>query len=109
MPEPRHTKMKIDILLDEIINNYNLRDIFHNEYVYFKINMGMYGLPEAVILTNKLLKKRLSNHCYYKCQLTPGLYRRVWHPIMFRLVVDDFEVNYQGIQHAKHLKESLEK
>ena len=101
--------MKIDILPNEIIKKYNLRDIFHNEYVYFKIKMGMYGLPEAGILANKLLKKRLSKHGYYECQFTPGLYRHVWRPIMFSLVVDDFGVKCQGIQHAKHLKEALEK
>ena len=49
--------MKIDILLNDIIKKYNLHDIFHNEYVYFKIKMGMYGLPEAGILDNKLLNK----------------------------------------------------
>ena len=101
--------MKIDILLNEIIKKYNLRDIVHNEYVYFKIKIGMYGLPEAGILANKLLKKRLSTHVYYECQFTPGLYRHMWHPIMFSLVVDDFGVKCQGIQHAKHLKEALEK
>ena len=109
LPQPRYMKMKIDILPNEIIEKYNLRDIFHNEYVYFKINMGMYGLPEAGILANKLLKKRLSKHGYYECQFTPGLYRHVWRPIMFSLVVDDFGVKCQGIQHAKHLKEALDK
>ena len=102
-------KMKLDILPNEIIKIYNLRDIFHNEYVYFKIKMGMYGLPESGILANKLLNKRLGTHGYYKYQFTPGLYRHVWCPIMFRLVVDDFGVKCQGIHHAKHLKEAIEK
>ena len=50
----------------------------------------MYRLPEAGILANKILKKRLSTHGYYECQFNPGLYRHVWCPIMFILVVDDF-------------------
>ena len=86
--------MKIDILPDEIIEKYNLCNIFHNEYVYFKINMGMYGLPEAGILANKILKKRLIKHGYYEWQFTPGLYRHVWRPIMFSLVVGDFGVKW---------------
>ena len=57
LPQPRYTRMKIGILLNEIIEKCNLRDIVHNEYVYFKIKMGMYGLPEAGILDNKILKK----------------------------------------------------
>ena len=107
MPQPRYMKMKIYILPNDIIEKYNLRDIVHNEYVCFKIKMGMYGLPEAGIMEKKLLKKRLSTHGYYKCQLTPGLYQHVWRPIMFSLVVDDFGVKCQGIQHAKHLKEAM--
>ena len=102
-------KMKIDILTDEIMETYNLRDIVHNDFVYFKINMGMCWLPESGILANKLLKKRLSKHGYYEFQFNPGLYRHVWCPIMFILVVDDFGVKCQGIQHAKHFKEALEK
>ena len=102
-------KTNIDILTYDITKKYNLRNIFHNEYVYFKIKMGMYGIPEAGILANKIIKKRLSKHGYYKCQFTPGLYRHVWRPIMFSLVADYFGVNCQGIQHTKHLKEALEK
>ena len=102
-------KMKIDILPNEIIEKYNLGDIFHNKYVYFKIKMGMYGLPESGILVNKVLKKRLSKHGYYECKFTPGFYRHVWGLIMFSLVVDDFGVKCQGIQQAKYLKEALDK
>ena len=102
-------KMKIDILPNEIIKQYNLCDIFHNEYVYLKINMGMYGLPGAGILAKKLLKKWLITHRYYECKFTPSLYRHVWQPIIFSLLVDDFGVKCQGILHAKHLKEALEK
>jgi len=96
--------MKLDILSEEIIEKYNLRAIAHNGWVYF-----MYGLPESGILTNKLLKKRLIKAGYYECQFTPGLYKHFWRPIMFSLVVDDFGVKCQGIQHyAKHLKAALE-
>ena len=45
LPEPRYMKMRIDILPDEIIQKHNLREIVLNKYVYFKIKMGMYGLP----------------------------------------------------------------
>ena len=71
--------------------------------------MGMYELPEAGILSNKLLKKRLGKHGYYEFHFTPGLYRHVWLPIMFSLVFDDFGVKFQGIQHTKYLKWALEK
>jgi hypothetical protein len=109
LPTARYMRMKLDILPEEIIEKYNLRAIAHNGWVYFKIKRGMYGLPEAGILANKLLKKRLLKSGYYECQYTPGLYKHVWRPIMFSLIVDDFGVKCQGIQHAKHLKAELEK
>ena len=108
LPTPRFMRMKLDILPEEIIVKYNLRAIAHNGWVYFRIKRGMYGLPESGILANQLLKKRLSKAGYYECQFTAGLYRHVWRPIMFSLVVDDFGVKCQGIQHAKHLKTALE-
>ena len=108
LPTHRFMKMKIEIMPAEIIEKYNLQSIAHNGWVFFRIKKGMYGLPEAGILANKLLKKRLLKSGYYEAQFTPGLYRHVWRPIMFSLVVDDFGVKCEGIQHAKHLKTALE-
>lgn len=108
LPQNRFTKMKIEIWPEEIIDKSNLRAIEHNGWVFICIKRGMYGLPEAKVLTNKLLKKRLLKSGYYEAQFTPGLYRHVWRPIMFSLVVDDFWVKCEGIQHAKHLKSDLE-
>ena len=101
-------KIKLDILPQEIVDRYNLLKIAHNGHVYIKIKGGMYGLPESSILANALLKTRLAAKGYHKAQFTPGLYRHVWRPIMFSLVVDDFGIKSQGIQHVIHLKETLE-
>ena len=109
LPEPRYMRMNIEILPEEIIEKYNLNSIVHNGWVYFRIKRGMYGLPEAGILANKLLKSRLIQAGYFECQFTPGLYKHVWRPIMFSLIVDDFGVKCQGMQHARHLKKTLEK
>ena len=62
LPNRRYMKMKIYILPDEIIKKYNPPEIVHTEYVYFKIKIGMYGIPEAGILAIKLLKKRIGKH-----------------------------------------------
>ena len=63
----------------------------------------MYGLPQAGILANKLLKKRLVKFGYFELPHTPGLWKHVSRPIAFTLVVDDFGVKYVGEQHARHL------
>ena len=47
----------IDLIPEEFIEKYNLRPLVKNGYVYTQIERGMYGLPQAGILANKLLKK----------------------------------------------------
>ena len=74
-----------------------------------RIDLGMYGLPQAGILANKLLAKRLATAGYYQCQYTPGLWRHVWRPVTFCLVVDDFGIKTVGLKHTKHLQSELEK
>ncbi|KAL7483728.1 hypothetical protein ACHAW6_009367 [Cyclotella cf. meneghiniana] len=69
----------------------------------------MYGLPQAKILANKLLSKQLGEAWYYQCQFTPGLWRHVWRPLIFCLVVDDFSIKTVDLTHAKHLQMELKK
>lgn len=63
----------------------------------------MYGLPQAGILANRLLTKRLAPKGYYQCRHTPGRWKHKWRPVMFSLVVDNFGVEYVGKEHANHL------
>jgi hypothetical protein len=44
----------------DIIEHYWLNDKVLDGYVYIEIQKGMYGLPQAGILANKLLKERLA-------------------------------------------------
>ena len=73
-PEARYMILKIDILQEEIIEKYNLRNIVHNGWVYFKIKKGMYGLKEAGILAITLLNQHLGTYGYYEFQYMSGLY-----------------------------------
>jgi hypothetical protein len=110
-PMERYEYMRLPIALipPEIIDAYNLRDLVHNGYVYIEIRKGMYGLPQAGILANQLLTKRLAVDGYYPTTHTPGLFRHRWRPIIFSLVVDDFGVQYTGTEHANHLVQTLKK
>ncbi len=77
-------------------------------WVYIQINKGMYGLPQAGILANNLLTKRLAAKGYYQCQYTPGLWKHVHRDIAFCLVVDDFGVKTTKMEHMLHLRQALE-
>ena len=69
----------------------------------------MYGLPQAGILAQQLLKKLFNKHGYHQSTLVLGLWTHEWRPIKFTLVVDDFGVKYTGEEHAKHLMAVLNK
>ena len=68
----------------------------------------MYGLPQAGLLSNELLEKRLDNQGYRQSKLVPGLWKHDWQPVQFTLVVDEFEVKYVGKEHVLHLKQKIE-
>ena len=48
------------------MDKYDLHKKVKNGYVYCEIVRGMYGLPQAGILANKLLKEQLAVHDYYE-------------------------------------------
>jgi hypothetical protein len=68
----------------------------------------MYAPPQAGILANQLLEKRLAKKGYYQCQHTPSLWQHVWRSIIFCLVVDDFGIKVTHKSDVIHLKEALE-
>ncbi len=101
---PEFMRIHIDDIPEEIILQYNLRELVHTDgYVYIEIGKGMYGLPQAGILANELLQKRLAKHGYRQVRHTPGYWRHDTRPIDFTLVVDDFGVSYEGRENAEHL------
>jgi hypothetical protein len=97
--------MKIPLALfpEWIKKQYNLDTHAKDGFVFLEIRRAVWGLPQAGILANKLLRKRLKPHGYYECINTPGLWRHKTRPITFSLVVDDFGVKYVGKEHADHL------
>ncbi len=52
--------MPIKLILDEIIQEYDLLSLVMDGWVYIKIVKGIYDLPQAGKLANDLLKKRLA-------------------------------------------------
>ena len=86
-----------------MINQYQLKKYIKEGFVYVKIRKAIYGLPQAKILANKLLKERLKPHGYYELPHTPGLWKHITQSNQFTLVVDNFGVKYVGHNHVDHL------
>jgi hypothetical protein len=109
LKRPEFIRMKISDTPKEIIIEYKLRDkVTPDGSIYIVANKGMYGLPQAGLLANELLEKRLNTHGYHQSKLVPGLWKHEWRPIQFTLVVDDFGVKYVGEKHVNHLLKTLE-
>jgi hypothetical protein len=108
MPNPKYMHLGLEIIPNEIIDHYNLHDIVTpDSWVYIEIRKGMYGLPQAGILANQLLKKCLAIKGYYQCQHTPGLWHHVWQNITFCLVVYDFGIKVTNMHDMDHLVNAL--
>ena len=78
-----------------------------NGYVYCVIVRGMYGLLQAGIWANQLLKKRLKLHDYFEVPHTQGLFAHKTRPIWFTLTVDNFGVKCIGTEHTEHVMTAL--
>ena len=107
---PEYLRIKMADLPDEIIQEYRLRKLVNAKgFVFVEVTKGMYGLPQAGLLANELLEKRLNKEGYFQSKLVAGLWAHKTRPIQFTLVVDDFGVKYVGQEHANHLLNTLEK
>ncbi len=94
---------------EDVIEHYELADKATPEgYIYCKIQKGMYGLPQAGIIAQQLLKERLHKHGYRQSQTTPRFWKHDTRPISFSLVVDGFGVKYVGLENAQHLLDTIQ-
>jgi hypothetical protein len=103
-----YVRIPVSMVVDKIMDENNLHAMVHNGYLYVEVRKGMYGLPQAGLLANVLLEKRLAKHGYSPVPHTHGIWTHKWRPIKFSLFVDDFGVMYVGREHDEHLKAALE-
>ena len=104
MEQPEYMRLKISDMPNNIIEQYKLNEtVTPNGYVNVKIQEGMYGLPQAGIISQQLMEKRLNAKGYYQSKITPGFSTHKWRPISFSLYVYEFEVKYVWQEYAKHL------
>jgi hypothetical protein len=103
-------QLKLSDMPEDVIAHYKLLNITTPDgYVYCEIRQGMYGLPQAGIIVQELLAKRLKEHGYSQSETTPGLWKHEWRPVWFSLVVNNFGVKYIGKEHTQHLLQMVQK
>ena len=70
-----YMKLKLSDLPEDFVKLYNLASkVDKNGFVSLEIRRGMYGLPQAGILSQQLLEKQLNNQGYSQDNLVPGLW-----------------------------------
>ena len=81
-------------LPQDIINEYQIMDKVKNIFIMCEIIWGLYQLPQAGMITNKIITKRPKNNGYHPCELTPVLQKHEMIPVIFFLTVNNFGVKY---------------
>ncbi|KAL7485958.1 hypothetical protein ACHAW6_011552 [Cyclotella cf. meneghiniana] len=104
----KYIHTKLSDLPDKAINECNLHATAScNGMMFVKVIRGMYGLPEAGLLAQELLKKCLNKHGYFQRKLIPSLWKHEIQFIQFELTFDDFGIKYVNKEYTNHLKSVL--
>ena len=95
MARYEYMRLKIAKLPQYFIDEYKLQEKKTKDgYVYLEIRKCMYGLPQAGILAQKFLEKRLNAKGYQKSGICPGFWKHDWPSICFSLCMDNFGDKY---------------
>ena len=100
-------KIKLKVILQEIIDQYQLQDMEKDCWVYMKIVKGMPGLKKYARLANERLVHNLAPYGYAPVQHTPSLWKHESNGILFAFVVDDFGIKSTSEAAKSHLLQAL--
>jgi hypothetical protein len=104
----KYMRLRLSNMPEDIIEHYKLCKLTTLDgSIYCKIGKGMYGLPQAGINAQQLLKKCLIKHGYHQSKTNPGFWKHDTRSISFSLVVDGFGIKYVGEEHAQHLLDTV--
>ena len=92
MSKHEYYKIAIILILQEVIDEYNLVDKQIKGFLYVRVYKVMYGLVQARIISHMALKEHLQPFGYEPAPITPVLWRRNKNGITFTLVVDEFGI-----------------
>ena len=73
MEEYKYVRLSLDIILQEIIQQYDLLGLAKDGWVYMEIRKGMPGLKQAGKIAHGRLIKHLAQYGYTPCRHTPAL------------------------------------
>ena len=104
-----YMNLPMDIILEDITQQCNLRNLSHKVFVYMDIQKGVYGIPQSGHFSNDKLNLHLSKFLYEPSHTTPGLWQHLNIPLQFSLVVYDFGVKYERQEDMTHILDATKK
>ena len=107
MQRPEYAKIHIKYIPQDIIDQYNLMELVHNDYIYIKIKRGMYGLKQAALLAYQHLLTFLKPAGYEPIEISIGMWKHKTRKTIFCLCVDDFGIKYMNTNDLDHLLTTL--
>ena len=92
----KYMRIAVEMVPNEIMDQFNLHSMVHNGFVYVEIWHGMYDLPQEGCIANEQLCNVLAPFVFLPFPATPGLWKHNTQPISFCLVVDNFWPNIRA-------------
>ena len=94
MARYEYMKLALACIPEKIIEQYSLRTLSYDGWVYLEIRKVMPDLKQAGRITNNQLKAHLAQFGFAPVTRTPALWEHDTKPTVFSLVFDDFGVKY---------------
>jgi len=107
LKRPEFIRIPLKFLPQRFLDEYELHSFIQKRSILFRIDKGMYGLPQAGLLAQRQLEELLAKHGYVQNKFVPCLYTHITRNISFTLVVDDFGIKYHDRADVDHLIAAL--
>ena len=111
LPSPEYIKIYVHDYPESVLSDLGLADFVQldkqqKRFVYFSINGGLYGLPQAGKIAQNDAIALLKASGFHETA-TPCLFRHATRDITFCLVVDDYGVKYTSREDLDFLVDCL--
>ena len=103
MEKHEYYKLSINLIPQEVIYEYNFMENKINGFPYVRVEKGIYGLVQAVIIALMALKEHLRPFGYEPVPINTVLWCHNKNGITINLVVDNLGIKYQRKEDTLHL------
>ena len=96
MDRVEYIMIQISMILEDLLDKYNLKGKAQNVYIFTQVIKGVYVIPQAGRISHDSLLKHLELYGYGPLRKTLGLWKHNSWPINFTFLVDIFGGNKFG-------------